>query len=227
MRQQKFIRLNNQQNGYILIVVLSILVLISLMVVATYVTTELSLKSSSYDSDRKYALSIAEQASKIAAKEVAQQFANPQNDIFPPITDYDQSEYPVIFSQLLEGGVALKTVDGKTWPQYFTNDCYGRGKYPGYCTPTAIIDGKQYGNGIPVASRANVFNEFSGQQCQNAVTINQNELPNISARNPCYVVEFLGINPDRVLRYRITVIAWGQNLKTTVKLESTYEMSYD
>ncbi|MCV2509746.1 MAG: hypothetical protein N4Q32_04850, partial [Neisseriaceae bacterium] len=138
-----------------------------------------------------YALSIAEQDTKIASQQIAQQFSDPQNGILPPITDYDQSQYPVIFSQLLEGGSALKTVDGKEWPQYFTNNCSGRGKYPGFCAPSAIIDGKQYGNGTPVSSRPNVFNEF-GQQCQNAITISKNNLPNISSRNPCYVVEFLG-----------------------------------
>ncbi|MFH4416155.1 MAG: hypothetical protein WDW19_03865 [Neisseriaceae bacterium] len=97
-------RADTTQRGYILIVVLAILTLISLLTVATYLTTSTSLKNSVHEVDHRYALDIAERASKLAAREITQQFADPNGDIFPPVGSYSIEAQGIIFSQLLEKG---------------------------------------------------------------------------------------------------------------------------
>ncbi|MFH4356185.1 MAG: hypothetical protein WDW20_05540, partial [Neisseriaceae bacterium] len=125
-------RADTTQRGYILIVVLAILTLISLLTVATYLTTSTSLKNSVHEVDHRYALDIAERASKLAAQEIAQQFADPNGDIFPPVGSYSIEAQGIIFSQLLEKGPLRRTFDGKVWPQYFTTDCSGKGIHKGF-----------------------------------------------------------------------------------------------
>ncbi|MFH4415867.1 MAG: hypothetical protein WDW19_02380 [Neisseriaceae bacterium] len=231
MRQPQFNRLNSHQRGYILIVVLAILVLISLLITATYIVTATSLKNSAHEMDHRYALGLAEKASQIASREISQQFADPDNDIIPPVTSL-KAGTPIL-RQLAEESAALVTLDGKKWPQSFTADCAGRNGHKGFCS-TSFMQVDSAGQQLdrpplpPVYERKNVFNAYEGKSCGNAVTISTAQLPQNSARPPCYVVEFLGIPADsRTLTYRITVVAWGRDPHTVVKLESTYEMNYD
>ena len=233
MRQPKLARLNaKQQGGYVLIVVLAILVLISLMVTATYIETDSSIKGTANIADHRYARAIAEEVSQIASQQIAQEFEDPSSGILPPLTNLPQREG--IYLQVQEGGPPLKTVDGQDWPQYFTADCAGLGKHPGFCAvfsdPTDVNTGQGSNASAlpPVYERPHVFNQYSGTKCENAVTIPKSRLANNAARPPCYVVEFLGLAPDtNLLTYRITVMAWGKSLKTKVTLQSIYSMEYN
>ncbi len=233
MRQPKFARLNaKHQGGYVLTVVLAILVLISLMVTATYIETDSSIKGSANVADHRYARAIAEEASQIASQQIAEEFEDPSSGILPPITSLPQREG--IYLQVQEGGPKLKTLNGQEWPQYFTANCGGLGKHPGFCAVSsspADVNASQGNNAStlpPVYERPHVFNPYNGTKCENAVTVPQSRLANNAARPPCYVVEFLGLAPDtNLLTYRITVMAWGKSLQTRVTLQSIYSMEYN
>ena len=203
MCRSKFSGLKRNEQGYILIVVLAILVLLTLLIYTTYLSAESALKETSLESDRRYAQSLVEATTAIAA-------------------------------QLSEGGPLLKMFDESNWPQYFRINCDGiKGKLKGLCSTSILSNDRVTKKPIypppPVYDRPNVFNEYGGKkQCGNAFTIDQKTLPNEAVREPCYVVEFMGIDfHTRTLRFRITAIAWGRHPKTSVKMQTTYEMDYD
>lgn len=236
MCRSKFSGLKKNEQGYVLIVVLSILVLITLLISATYLNAESALKETSLESDRRYAQSLVEVTTAIAAQEISHLFSNPQNKIIPPAGSYDEEQVQggALLAHLSEGGPSLKMLDGSSWPQYFRINCDGiKGKLKGLCTTTILSSDKTTKKQIypppPVYNRPNVFNEYGNKkQCGNAFKIDQKTLPNEAIRQPCYVVEFMGIDfHTRTLRFRITAIAWGRHPKTSVKMQTTYEMDYD
>ena len=236
MCRSKFSGLKKNEQGYILIVVLAILVLLTLLIYTTYLSAESALKETSLESDRRYAQSLVEATTAIAAQEISHLFSNPQNKIIPPAGSYDEGRVQggVLLAQLSEGGPLLKMFDESNWPQYFRINCDGiKGKLKGLCSTSILSNDRVTKKPIypppPVYDRPNVFNEYGGKkQCGNAFTIDQKTLPNEAVREPCYVVEFMGIDfHTRTLRFRITAIAWGRHPKTSVKMQTTYEMDYD
>ncbi len=205
--RQSYPFLKNQQQGFSLLVVLVIMVVIAFMVVAGAQTINTEMRLSTHDADRKVAMNYAEAALRAAEGTVA--------NINVLMLTNELNNRPNV------DGIVETMGNGSNGR--FRNDCTG-----GLCTPAMIYMQQQvsasgavtttqiaYGNGIPAWERADVFIGARNK------SLEYTQMPdNVMARKPRYIIEFLGKNQQGQYNYRVTVRAWGQNSNTMVTLQS-------
>lgn len=195
-----------QQQGFSLFMVMIMMIVIALLVVVTSQSTSTESRLSTNETDRKYALSLAE----VGLREAEQIISS---GIYQKLEKEPRLTAPLEFKANCTGRIS------------YTNEANQNVSGVGLCAPSEKIEFVQaidkdnfkvetVNNDLPAWKRANAFSS------NNSIA---------SGNKTRFIIEYLGqrVNNDGMVNdyFRITSRAHGNNAQTEVTLQSYVEMS--
>ncbi len=187
------------QQGFTLLIVLVVLMVIAFLVVAATQTYNTELRISSNDADRKMAMSVAEQTLRTGETRIARILDEPPGTTFTFTGNCTDGLCAPAGAVAATSGTIVVEANNATlppWEKPWENN--------GVCGRDSCL--VEAGTEVDVPGNGN----------------------SSLAENPRYIVEFLNTNASGSIAYfRVTARAWGRNANTVVTVQSYVEAESD